>query len=158
MTAVRTIQNVTVTPVTTEVPTLSYSDLVLIDDKVSDDSMQRHAIYQIAAGDADYPATLRFSIYRKPLANGGLGETTLTVKWDGYATSIDDTDDEVFVAERCTASFTFSVPGNNPVFDEAQLLALAGNLYSALFTGVDGSNIPTTVATGKLIYNIAAIH
>lgn len=157
MTTTKSIRNVIETPDTIEVPFLDRTNLKELGNSTSPDGLTREKVWQYAAGDEDFPMTLRAAVYVKPTANDGLGEVVSTYKIATYATEVDDTSGEIIWSGPVTASLTVKVPGPSAAVDSDDFLALVANLYTAYFAGVDGSNIPTTTVVDQLKFNIPAI-
>lgn len=156
MTTTKTIYSVdTSTTIVTAVPMIDQDDLVLVGSSISADGLDREAVYQLASGDEDYPMALRIAIYRKPSANGGMGENVLNVKLMTTATEVDDSSGDTITEGRAIVSLTVTLPGDNPVFDGAQFRAFVGHMYSLMYTAVDGSNIPDSVVTDKFKFGVA---
>lgn len=157
MTTTKSILNVTATPVTTEVPTLDRTYVALISNVVSANGNDREAMYQVAAGDEDFPMSIRCRIQSRPSKNNGQGEIISTYQIETFAMEVDDTTSETLWTGPVLASLQIRMPGQSAVLDTDDFMSLLGNLYTAYFSGVDGSNEPTTSVVDRLKFNIPVI-
>lgn len=155
MTTTKTVYGIDSSTTLVAEPSLDQTDLILIDSGSSD--TERYALYQLASGDEDHPATVRVALYPHPTANNGMGEYVMNIKLMTSADEVDDTSGDELVAGPFVVSMTVIVPGKNPVFDATQLQAAVANLRTLLFTAVDGSNIPDAVITDKLKFGVPNI-
>jgi len=97
----------------------------------------REALLQKTAGDKDFPSTTRVGWYPNRAANGGVGQTNISVK---TRTFVQETDAEgnVVWTLPLTVTTAISAPGNSGIPDSEDMLELIMNNASWLIQVIAG--------------------
>lgn len=111
------------------------ADFVLIDSKVDGDN--KEATYQLAAGDPDYPLSLRVGHYVNRSANNGAGQTNISVKLSTSVSKLDGT--ETLWTSPASVVIATTMPGTSGVPDATDYASLLGLAFSWIIPVIAGS-------------------
>lgn len=137
-------------PIEVPVKVLDVTKFALVDTKVSDDGLNRESVYQLMAGNTEFPLSFRVGHYKNPKANGGVGATNISVKFVSYAEKT-DVDDVIWTLPE-TWTLAKSAPGGNPFYDTDVDLELIGSMLSIIFSV--GSGLFTLANVNELKFGV----
>lgn len=120
---------------------LDVSAFALVDTKILADGVSRESVYQLLTGNDEFPMSFRVGVYRNPKANGGIGNTNVSVKLMNYAEKADI--DDVVWTEAETWTLSKGAPGSTPFYDTDVDIESIGALLS-IFLNVVAGVVTTT--------------
>lgn len=130
-------------------------DLVRIDSTIAANGLNREVVYQKVSGDAEYSLSVRIGHYRNPQANGGRGQTNISVKVTTFVEELDAEDARLHV-DPCSMTIASTMPGMSGVPDVSDYLVLLQNAFSILVQSATAGAADTD-AVDKLKFGVVDI-
>lgn len=124
-----------------DLPMLDVNDFALVDTVTTENS--REAIYQLMAGDQEYPCSLRVGHYKNVKGNGGKGMTNVSAKLTNFAQKADE-DDVVWTLPESWV-LAKSAPGGAAFYDVEADIESIGALVSVFLHQLAGSITNTNI-------------